>query len=96
MVSMLVDRSRFGRNRSNLGIIALNEKSPKATETKSSLFTLVRLYARSDRANKKAANIPLAKSNDDGRKAGSTPPSEVLLSTNRIFPNIISCPSPLS
>ena len=64
MVSMLADKSKSGRNRSNLGIIALNEKSPNAAETKSSLFTFVRWYATSDRANKKAANIPLAKSND--------------------------------
>jgi len=96
MVSMLVDRSKFGRNRSNLGIIALNEKSPKAAETKSSLFTLVRLYASSDKASKKAANIPLAKSNDAGRTGGSTSPSETLLNINRILPNIIPCPSPLS
>ncbi len=34
MVAMLVDKSKSGRNRSNLGIIALNEKRAKAAETK--------------------------------------------------------------
>ena len=96
MVSMLADKSKSGKNISNLGIIALNAKSPKATETKSSLFTLVRLYASRERANKMVANIPLAKSNDAGRIGVSTPTSVMFFIISRIFPSIIPHSSPLS
>lgn len=75
IVCMLADKSKSGRIRSNRGIIALKENNPKAAETKSSLFTFVRWYATSDRANKKAANIPVAKSSDSGRIYFSSPPS---------------------